>query len=343
MGSCDGHERRFAYVMLTKDCNIKVLNELFLALGMKRVKFREHRNHYLLRFWISKNDLLDFVEKLSQVNVNWLGKGVDFISEQLFYAKLEQLLMIPGVSGSEGKIREFVMKRLKPFVDYIIVDHAGNVLAEKTYRKGDGPTILLNAYLDTVYEIDAKRRILKDDNIWSISKGILGADDRAGVAVILHVVEQLSQSSFNGKVKIIFSVEEERGLIGVRQVNEYFLWGTDAAIVVDRRGSGDIVTSYGDFLPFCESEYGAFFEKVANEEGLSGWATTVGGSSDTRIWAEHGIQSVNLSVGYSNEPTDEELLDVAACYQTTKLVNGIFKRGNELRKILRNITSVFRN
>ena len=60
----------------------------------------------------------------------------------------------------------------------------------------------------------------------------------------------------------------------------------------------------------------AFFEKVAAEEGLSGWATTIGGSSDTRIWTGNGIQSVNLSAGYWNEHTDEETLDVAACYQT---------------------------
>lgn len=334
-GSCDGHGRRAAHVMLTKDCNIEMLNEMFLALGMKRVYWQEHRNYYHLQLPFSKNELLDLAEKLSLVDESWLEEGGDFIREQLFYVQLEQLLVIPGVSGSEGRVRKFVIDRLTPFVDHITVDHAGNVLAEKTYRGGHGPTILLNAHLDTVYELEVDREILKHGTIWSSSKGILGADDRAGVAIILQLTEHLYHSSFSGKVKVIFSVEEECGLVGAREVNEYFLWGTDAAIVVDRRGNGDIVTSCEGFLSFCHEDYGAFFEKVAVEEGLSGWATTMGGSSDTRVWAGHGIQSVNLSAGYLNEHTDEELLDVVACYQTTKLLKGVFKRGNKLRSVLR--------
>ncbi|WP_413299795.1 M20/M25/M40 family metallo-hydrolase [Bacillus sp. 1P10SD] len=235
-------------------------------------------------------------------------------------------------------MREFVIDKLTPFVDHITVDRAGNVLAEKTYRGGHGPTILLNAHLDTVYELEEDRKILKNGTIWFSSKGILGADDRAGVAIILHLAEHLYHSSLSGKVKIIFSVEEECGLVGARQVDDYFLWGTDAAIVVDRRGNGDIVTSCGGIFPFCHQDYGAFFEKVAVEERLSGWTATMGGSSDTRIWAEHGIQSVNLSAGYKNEHTEEELLDVKACYHTTKLLEGVFKRGNELKDVIRKIS-----
>ncbi|WP_227939071.1 hypothetical protein [Alkalihalobacillus deserti] len=97
------------------------------------------------------------------------------------------------------------------------------------------------------------------------------------------------------------------------------------------------LTSCGNFLPFCHQDYGTFFEKVADEEGLSGWATTMGGSSDTRIWAGNGIQSVNLSAGYWNEHTDEETLDVVVCYQTAKLLKGVLKRCNELKKIIRKI------
>ena len=82
--------------------------------------------------------------------------------------------------------------------------------------------------------------------------------------------------------------------MGAREVDEYFLGGTDVAIVVDRRGKGDIVTSCGGYIPFCEEAYGRLFEDAAKEIGISGWKCTNRGSSDTRIWAEHGIQSVNL-------------------------------------------------
>ncbi|WP_247747075.1 M20/M25/M40 family metallo-hydrolase [Alkalihalobacillus sp. BA299] len=324
--------------MVSKEKKIEELVELLLALGCKRVNWRERRNSYHLSLHLKRHELLDLAENMSVIDESWLEKGYEFIKQQRFHHLLEQLLNIPGASGNEERIRKFVIERLTPYVDHVTVDRAGNVLAEKTYRGGHGPVILFNAHLDTVYEIELGRKIVKNKNTWSSSKGILGADDRAGIAVLLHIAESLSQpSSFSGKVKFIFTVEEECGLVGASEVDEYFLWGTDAAIVVDRRGTRDIVTSCGGYMPFCHPKYGAFFEEIAATEGLNGWATTKGGSSDTKIWAEHGIQSVNLSAGYRNEHTDEEILDVEACYGTAKLLEGVLRNDKRLRAVLREI------
>jgi tripeptide aminopeptidase len=336
-GSCDGHDRRSAHVLIVKDKNIDQLVEMLLAIGMRRVYYREQGQNYHVSLPLQRDELLDLAEKLSHIHESWLEKGYDFIKEQLFYHLLEQCLSIHGVSGNEGSVRAFVKDKLTPFVDYISVDRNGNLLAEKTYKTGHGPTILLNAHLDTVFELEMNRMIVKEDGIWSSSAGILGADDRAGVAVLLHIAKQLMNSSFSGKVKFIFTVEEECGLVGACQVDEYFLWGTNAAIVVDRRGKGDIVVSCGGYIPFCDDAYGQFFEQVAKEAGLSNWKCTSGGSSDTRIWAGYGIQSVNLSAGYGKEHTDNEFLDVAACYEVTKLLKRVFENSRELSNIIRRI------
>ena len=98
----------------------------------------------------------------------------------------------------------------------------------------------------------------------------------------------------------------------------------------------------GRFLRFQTQEpspclFGGFFEGVAKEKGLSGWKCTTGGSSDTRIWAEHGIQSVNPSVGYGNEHTENESLDIEACYNTAQLVRAFFEEARELRRVLNGI------
>ncbi|MCE7792202.1 M20/M25/M40 family metallo-hydrolase [Salipaludibacillus sp. CUR1] len=94
------------------------------------------------------------------------------------------------------------------------VDNAGNVLAQKTYNSGHGPVILLNAHLDTVEGFAPERKIIKDGSHWSSSEGILGADDRAGTAVVLELANYLEQSDFSGRVKFIFTVGEEAGLVG---------------------------------------------------------------------------------------------------------------------------------
>ncbi len=333
-GSCDGHGERNAHVVVTKESKIEFLMELLIALGFEKIHVRENRQHFYLGFHYERRELLRLAGKLSLVKEDWLEDGIEFIKERLFHSLLSELLEIPGVSGEEELVRNYVIEKLSPFVDHVTVDRAGNILAEKIYRGGNGPVVLLNAHLDTVIEFAQGRKIIQDGNKWSSSKGILGADDRAGVAVLLHLAEFLPQSSFNGKVKFIFTVEEECGLVGARLVDDYFLWGIDAAIVVDRRGKGDIVTSCGGSVSFCHENYGAFFEKVAVNEGLDGWKMTQGGSSDTRIWAEHGIQSINLSVGYMNEHTEDEFLDVEACYETVKLLEGVFGKGRDFRMVL---------
>ncbi|WP_062109972.1 M28 family peptidase [Bacillus niameyensis] len=338
VGSCDGHGRRVAHIVISKEGNdFEKLSQMLLAFGMKRIHYRENGKNYHLSLPLKKIELLDLAEKMSVVEKSWLDKGYEFIEEQLFYHQLEELLSLSGVSGNEEMIRDFVKEQLSPHVDFITIDRHGNLLAEKTYKTGHGPTILLNAHLDVASELEIDRTIVKENGIWTSSKGILGADDRAGVAVLLQMAKKLENISFSGKVKYIFTVKEEVGLVGARQVDEYFLWGTNAAIVVDRRGSGDIVTSCAGVIPFCDDEYGQFFEMVALENGLSGWNCTAGSSSDTRIWAEHGIQSVNLSVGYQHEHTDYETLNIAACYQTVKLLEVTFKKAAELHRLVRRL------
>lgn len=55
-----------------------------------------------------------------------------------------------------------------------------------------------------------------------------------------------------------------------------------------------------------------------------------GGSSDTRIWAEQGINSVNLSAGYNNEHTSNETLDIQANYGTYEFVIMLLEKSRSL-------------
>lgn len=333
--SCDGHGMRRSFVVAQR---LTEQDEAILSIvGFDRVQ-PCHRNGELRLECRERNTLLDVAERLAILDSDLLKKGPTHIQEIFFQHRLEHLLEIPGDSGNESEVRVYVMEELSPLVDHLTIDHAGNILAERTYRNGNGPTILLNAHLDTVEPIEPGRNILKDGPIWSSSKGILGADDRAGVAILLELANILHQTScFSGKVKFIFTVQEECGLLGAREVSDHFLWGTDAAFVVDRRGTDDIVTSCGGTIPFCDPAYGKFLESLASGGGLDGWKTVQGGSSDTRIWASHGIQSVNLSVGYRDEHTEEESLDVNACYSTVQLLKTILQNGRQIRQIIRQI------
>ena len=338
---CDGHEKRQPHIYFHKETNMEKVMKLFRALRVN-VHLSQSRSHRVA-FRMNREQLLDLAENMRKVQIDWLEQEEQYIQKMVFLQELEQLLSVSGESGNEGDIRAVVYEKLKPYVDYITVDRYGNLLAQKTYKTGHGPTILLNAHLDTVEAFAPGRTIVKQGAIWSSSEGILGADDRAGVAVLLEIAKWLDTSSFNGTIKFVFTVEEECGLVGARNLEEYFLWDVDAAIVVDRRGSGDIVTSCSTIQPFCDIRYGQFFEQVARDIGLTHWTCTAGRSSDTRIWAEHGIQSVNLSAGYEWEHTDDEILNTDACYGTVQLIQAVLNQWRDFSTMLRNLHRANRN
>ena len=134
-GSCDGHERRSAYVMITKEANIDELLRMLAALGMKRVNYRESSMHYSLRLPLARYELLNLAEKLSIVEKDWVPQGEAFIKKQMFNYLTEELLNIPGESGNEQLVRQVVKEKLTPFVDYITVDRHGNLIAEKNIQE----------------------------------------------------------------------------------------------------------------------------------------------------------------------------------------------------------------
>ncbi|WP_019415984.1 M20/M25/M40 family metallo-hydrolase [Paenisporosarcina sp. TG20] len=285
-----------------------------------------------LTFQVTRETLPAFAEKLFNITKEEAQKMIQldspFMPKEEYYSQLETLLNIPGASRNEGDIRKIVREHLTPYVDRISVDDAGNLLAIRKY--GPGPTVLLNAHLDTVEEINPNRSILKCDQIWTSSEGILGADDRAGINVLLSIAKTLTKKQFNGTIKYIFTVEEEIGLRGARALHESFLWDVDMAFVVDRRNTSDIVISRGDTTRFCSIEFARAVERVARLEEFGQWKTTPGGSSDTAIWASHGIQSVNLSAGYDNEHTDMEQLDVEANYETYEFLMALIRNASRL-------------
>lgn len=316
--SCDGHGRRPASIYFMNEVTAK--DARILMEGIFQVKV--HQRGEEIRIRESRMTLLDMTEVLHELEECSVFKDKS-PGQFLFEKRLEQLLLISGESGEEENIRELVHDELEPMVDHITVDGYGNLLALKQYRSGKGPTILLNAHLDTVRAFTLGRIILKDQSKWCSSAGILGADDRAGVAIILEVINLLNQSRFNGTVKVIFTVEEEIGLKGARNVDPTFLWDVDAAFVVDRRGTSDIVTSCGGYESFCSDGFGQWVESVAQSGGHT-WNCTTGGSSDARIWASQNIPTVNFSAGYQNEHTDAETLSVDVSFQTVKVLGRLF-------------------
>lgn len=318
LSSCDGHGIRPAHIFLKKYPNPKQIDLIKAAVPVS-VKCRIDGKKIRLEYPEGNQmALLDFAENLYTLK-NKPGY-LKQLQAARFKEELIELLTIQGASTNERAIRLALRNKLIRLLDHSFVDGKGNLLGYLVC--GTGPTILLSAHMDTVEEMHPDREIIEEGTILRSSKGILGADDRAGIAAVLSILNKVRRTNFNGTIKVSFTVEEEIGCRGSRAIDEDFIEDVDAAIVIDRRGKRDIVTSNGGF-PFCPEDFGKLFEQAGKRAGMDDWQTTPGGISDAKVFASHGIPSVNLSAGYQNEHTDFETVDYLATYETVLLVEAL--------------------
>ncbi len=238
-----------------------------------------------------------------------------------FKQELYELLSIKAPSGMERKVARYLRPKLEELCDNVFQDDYGNLLAEKSVGDGKGATVVLSAHMDTVNDVRKGRQVLFNERTqrFTSSKGILGADDRAGIAIILAVLRNLDKSTFNGTIKVCFSREEEIGCVGSEKIPFDFYKDANLAIVVDRRGSRDIVTGCGEMYGFCSPAVGAFFEDVSGLLDMD-WKAVPGGISDAYTFSGNGIHSVNLSAGYMNEHTADEYVDIRHSRDTVNLI-----------------------
>jgi len=323
---CDGHGEGRAYVEMDEFLTGRQMRLLKLCIPTDssiRVRFlKSSRGHKVIFDYTQaeQNELLGIAETLFKMAND--EEYIWLLELEQFKHRMFEWLEVPGESGREQKVRRRLTSSLRKLTDEQQIDEAGNLLA--TVRHGEGPTILLSAHMDTVERIKRGRVIHQEGTILTSSEGILGADDRAGIAAILELLERLPRTNFSGTIKVAFTVEEETGLCGARGIDQEFIRDVDAAIVLDRRGTRDIVTGCRGMFDFCEASYGELFERAGRLVGMDDWeATRNGGLSDAKIFAEFGIASVNLSIGYRDEHTDFEEVDYCATFETVVLVETV--------------------
>lgn len=234
---------------------------------------------------------------------------------------LIDLLNIYGISGNETAVRNYLKPILHDLMTEVFVDPYGNLLASKTYGTGEGANVMLSAHMDTVHNTKKNKKIVNKSGIITAelpngSRTVLGADDRAGIAIILTVLKRIPES-FNGIIKVAFTREEEVGSVGAERLSKLFCKNVNLAIVVDRKGNRDIVV--GSDRPYCSDAVGDFMEYVSETIGFD-YKCVKGGSSDASIFSRNKINSVNLSSGYQNEHTENEFLSINDMKDTIKLI-----------------------
>ncbi len=156
------------------------------------------------------------------------------------------LTRISSPSGAERDVADNVISCLEHIGVEVHEDDAGPATGGDTgnlwCRVGDPnaqPCLALGAHLDTVMPTGPIEPVLGDDGVFrNLSGTILGSDDKAAIAALLHATELLTESELSfPSYELFFTVSEEIGLVGAKHFRETVLKSPLAAVL---DGSGPV-------------------------------------------------------------------------------------------------------
>lgn len=183
------------------------------------------------------------------------------------------------------------------------VDTAGNI----HFPVGLSRTLFC-AHVDTVHERSGSNHFKRESGRWIGCGDVLGADDGAGVALLMHMIKSGVPGHY------LFTQGEEQGCIGstcLAQIEGDALRRFDHAIAFDRKGTSSVITHQRSERT-CSDE---FAQRLASElngcgTGLSLHPDPTGFATDTCEFAHLIAECTNVSVGYWNAHTENEWLDL---------------------------------
>ena len=74
----------------------------------------------------------------------------------MYLDNLKELCSLNGVSGDESRVRNYILDKIKPYVDSTQIDSMGNVIALKKGTNPDSKKIMVCAHMDEVGFIVSK-------------------------------------------------------------------------------------------------------------------------------------------------------------------------------------------
>lgn len=161
------------------------------------------------------------------------------------------LVRIPSPSRQERELADKLKKDLEELGFAVLEDEAGAKVTGNTGNiigklKGDAakPAVILSAHMDTVEKEHAIHPVIKDGVIYSDGTTILSADDKAGIcAIMMGLRSFLNKGTSHGDIEVVFTVCEEVGILGAKNLDPNLLTGK-MAYVFDSTGEiGVIITN----------------------------------------------------------------------------------------------------
>jgi hypothetical protein len=186
-------------------------------------------------------------------------------------------------------------------------DGIGNWVLTIDNADGSPPNTCFAAHLDTADSTPKPIARFRDDDdfVFTDGESILGADDRAGVTVLLS----LCQRDVPG-IYYLFS-GEERGCIGSGKAATMKCLpdNVNKVICFDRKGWDDIITHQAGRRT-CSDEFALALAEAMEKHGVTLAPCPNGVYTDSREFADDVPECTNIAIGYQGAHTTGECQDL---------------------------------
>lgn len=152
----------------------------------------------------------------------------DLEPKKVFYF-FNQINQIPRPSGKEEKMADYLVNFAKERSLFVYRDKVNNVIIRKPAAKGmeHVPSVVLQGHQDMVCEknpdvqFNFETDAIQTEYVGGYIKAkgtTLGGDDGIGVAMALAILDD--DSLHLGQIEALFTIDEERGLMGAKNVEK---------------------------------------------------------------------------------------------------------------------------
>lgn len=152
------------------------------------------------------------------------------VNEERLLNTFLELVQIDSETGHEEIIQPILKHKFETLGLKVVEDQArqetgfgaNNLICTLPATHTEYDKIYFTSHMDTVEPGRSVKPVIKEDGfIYSDGTTVLGADDKAGLAVIFEVLEVIQEKNLqHGQIQFVITVGEESGLVGAKALRK---------------------------------------------------------------------------------------------------------------------------
>ncbi|MDX1700478.1 MAG: M20/M25/M40 family metallo-hydrolase [Melioribacteraceae bacterium] len=258
-----------------------------------------------------------------------------------------ELIKINALSSNEKPVADFIAEFLQNLDQNYYIDKSENETHSNTgnvvCKIGSGGSTLLSSHMDTARSTENVNPLIKDGVITSDGTTVLGVDNRAGVAILLALIESIKKNNLNTiDFTLAFTTCEETTIAGSKylQIDDKII---EAFVFDSYMRPGRFVNRSSGAVTFRTSFIGkAAHAGIEPEEGINAIsiaAQAIAAIEQGRINNHTSVNIGNIQGGSGVNVVPEEVTIEGEIRSTNK--EEILERLLEIEKIFREIAEDF--